>query len=92
MTRSARRTRSRQRDARRSSFSLPRPPIAVGLYLAENPNEVKRGAARLDFMGGIVAELEQAQAVAYTPLTVTTPARDARGRRNPRMTPSSYTV
>lgn len=92
MTRSQRRRRTAQRHARRSSFPLARPAIAVGIALDENPNRVKLGAARLAFMEGFISELADAESKAYAPLTVTTPARDSLGRRNPRMAPSSYTV
>jgi hypothetical protein len=96
MSRSARRRmqreRSAQRIARANRFSLAHDPVAVGLYLADNPNRVKRGAARLAFMEGFIAELERAQSTAYSPLTVSTPVRDSRGRRNPRMGATSYTV
>lgn len=92
MTRSQRRRRTAERYARRTSFPLARPAIAAGIVLDENPNRVKRGAARLAYMEGFVTELARDTSRAYSPLTVTTPARDSRGRRNPRMAPSSYTI
>lgn len=94
MTRSQRRARSRRTAAQRAAnpFALARPAVAVGVQLDENPNAGKRGAARLDYMGGFVAELAREEERAYRPLTVSTPLRDSLGRRNPRMGRTSYTV
>lgn len=94
MSRSARRRRSRKVAAqyRANPFALPVPAIAVGLPLDENPNRGKRGAARLDFMGQTIAQLEREESEAYAPLTVATPVRDSLGRRNPRMGYTVYTV
>jgi hypothetical protein len=82
----------RRKYGKVQAFRPARDPVAVGILLAENPNRVKRGAARLDYMDGFVAELEAAQSAAYSPLTVMTPVRDSLGRRAPRSRPTSYTV
>lgn len=74
------------------SLGTARNAVAAGISLSENPNRGKRNAASLAYMQGFVAELARAESRAYSPLTVVTPARDSRGRRNTRMTPSSYTI
>ena len=73
-------------------FRPAREAWAAGVKLDDNPNAVKRGAARLAFMDGFVQELARAEERAYQPLTVSTPVRDSLGRRNPRMGSTSYTV
>lgn len=65
---------------------------AAGINLADNPNRGKRHCPNLATMQGFIADLETAQSRAYSPLTVVTPALDSRGRRNPRMAPSSYRI
>lgn len=70
---------------------LARDPFAFGsLHLAENPNAGKRHSAKLT--DAFLVELAECESRAYSPLTVKTPLRDSRGRRNPRMGHSSYTV
>jgi hypothetical protein len=90
MTRSQRRNRTAARQARAASFALARPAIAAGIHLDDNPNRVKRGAARLATMEGFIAELAKAQADAYSPLTVSTPVLTKRGTPGKRTT--SYTI
>lgn len=92
MTRSQRRARSaaRRRNALHSPGQLARPAVALGIALDDNPNRVKRGAARLATMETFLAELARDTARAYSPLTVTTPVLTARGKPGKRST--SYTV
>lgn len=84
---------------------LTREPITRdGVWLAENPNRAKHGAARASLGATIALDADgrgrvftltaeqEARTREYAPLTVTTPARDSRGRRQPRMRPSSYTI
>lgn len=60
-------------------------------HLRENPNNGHRRAARLDTSAAESARIDAARRD-YRPLMVSTPVRDSRGRRNPRMRPTSYTV
>lgn len=83
---------------------LTREPWAAGVHLAENPNRGKRHAARaslgatvaLDADGRgrtfVLTQAQEDRTREYAPLTVETPARDSRGRKQPRMRPSSYTI
>lgn len=92
------RTRSRRtlKVRPRQAFGLAREAIAfVGQLenhtpLNENPNRGKHGASRQT--DAFLQELADAIGAAYSPLTVATPLRDSRGRRNPRMGHSRYTV
>lgn len=65
--------------------------VAAGVLLTENPNRGKRHAAPLAYMDGFIAELATAEQRAYSPLTVTVPVRDSRGRKT-RHRSRGYTI
>lgn len=80
-----------------------RAPFAAGISLTENPNRGKRHTGRLPGMTSTdmrtLTDKARGETVALPsyvpaagPLTVSQPALDIRGRRNPRGQRSSYTV
>jgi hypothetical protein len=80
-------TRRKYRAGERRS-TLARDPFAAGIFLAENPNRGKRGAAHISYATRTLANLEaiarfENRCHGETP-DVTFPARDRIGRLNPR--------